>query len=520
MDSPAGRQPLRLSRLWHGFEQTVLGDLGLPIALGAAFLVVLPLIRRVHIAEYDEVAFLDAAHNVARNGLPLRSIGAAGIPLIEHPPLYFFMLSLYAPAAGNSLFFARSVTLAAALLCIVLTYKIAAIIGGRAAGFTAALFLALNPFFAVYSYFIRMEIFMVAAVLLAVFLLVRRQPPSMIEILLAGCALAAGCMLKEFAVVFAVPAAVYVWLTARGSFWRRSRAMLILAAPPVIAFFAWALWARALWPAEFASAAQRWLHSAVGGAVLDPRMSVGPAAWTEQLVVDLFRPGLLLALLAALLALVLLRRRPSAAEALLWGYVAAAVALSYFIRLRELRYLIAVIPCAAILGGVGLASLYRAGRGAARPSVMAGVAGLAVVLLLLAAPWQPERVLASGPSGEALTPTYRGRLLGNDPFYGVLAQTGAVLRRITEPAEVVVVAHQGPVVAYYADRHYMMLYTLNETAIMRVLAQARFLVWDAPTFLALDADAIARVEAAVQADFVLQEEVSRDGRTVGIYRRK
>jgi 4-amino-4-deoxy-L-arabinose transferase-like glycosyltransferase len=129
----------------------------------------LPLALSVRVAEYDEAVLLDVAGNIQRTGLPLRSLGAHGVAMLDHTPLYPFLLSLYAPAPGESLLLARGVTVLAALLCIGLTYKIGAVLGGRAAGFLAAAFVALNPFLAVYAYFVRMETFMVAFALSAVY---------------------------------------------------------------------------------------------------------------------------------------------------------------------------------------------------------------------------------------------------------------------------------------------------------------------------------------------------------------
>ena len=118
---------------------------------------------------------------------------------------------------GAACLLRRAVTAGVGLLCVVLTYAIGVSIGGKTAGFLAALFVALNPFLAVYSYFVRMEMFMVAPILLAIYLLVRRRSHTLVELLLVGFVLAIGCLFKEFAVVFTAPAALYVWLTTQGT---------------------------------------------------------------------------------------------------------------------------------------------------------------------------------------------------------------------------------------------------------------------------------------------------------------
>jgi hypothetical protein len=63
------------------------------------------------------------------------------------------------------------------------------------------------------------------------------------------------------------------------------------------------------------------------------------------------------------------------------------------------------------------------------------------------------------------------------------------------------------VIAYYADRRYLMLYTLKEPAIQKALAGARVLVWDAPTWLALPPDRVPAIEARVAADFSAAAQV-------------
>jgi hypothetical protein len=145
---------------------------------------------------------------------------------------------------------------------------------------------------------------------------------------------------------------------------------------------------------------------------------------------------------------------------------------------------------------------------------------LAVILLTFAGPWRPAAALSDGLTGAALTPAYRARLEDNDRFYGPMAQAGRELRKLSEPGEVVVVAHYGPVIAYYADRRYLMLYTLPEPAIMQALDQARLLVWDTPSWLRLPADRVPFVEARVAADFQLLHQVGHASPVINIYEQR
>jgi hypothetical protein len=91
---------------------------------------------------------------------------------------------------------------------------------------------------------------------------------------------------------------------------------------------------------------------------------------------------------------------------------------------------------------------------------------------------------------------------------------------LTAPGEVVTVVHQAPVVAYYADRPYALLYTLSLKTVTAVLEDTTVLVWDAPTFLAMSSEEVTSVQASVTADFVVQDQVSVAPRSVTIYKRK
>jgi hypothetical protein len=510
----------KLARRLSGEHRSpVSPDLLIVSGLSFLYLAMLaPLARSVHVAEYDEAIFLDVARSIQRSGLPLRSIGAHGTPFLDHTPLYTFLLSLYAPPTGANLAVARGVTVLAGLLCLFLTFRIATLLGGRTAGAIAGAFVALNPFLAVYAYFVRMEMFMIAAMMVAMYLLVRRRPLRTPDFIAVGFALAVAPLFKEFALILVAPAAVYAWFDGGPASRSRLLAAMGVVGPPVLAMAAWAIWAATRWPAQLSLAMSRWFHSASGGPISDPRMLTGSLQWSEQLANDLLGPGLVLGLVVALLWLLKRRGRIDAREALLWGYLGLAVLLSYLVRLRETRHLIAIAPVAAILSGLALAAVLRAARERGRLASAAAVASIAL-LVLLAGPWR----LAGSREGSpalSLAPSYRERLVNNDAFYGLLARAGEEAARLSAPDEVLTVAHQGPVIAYYADRHYLMLYTMDEAAIRRALDRSRFLVWDTPTWLALPESRVPDVEARVSADFAAAGEVSEGSRVVVIYQRK
>jgi hypothetical protein len=238
-----------------------------------------------------------------------------------------------------------------------------------------------------------------------------------------------------------------------------------------------------------------------------------------------------LGLLLALGICVFGRRCLQGSLGLLWAYTIVAVGLSFLTSLKEPRHLFGVLPAAALIAGSALAEIWNrrhaglGGRSAPAPRAAVPIrsitAGAIVVLILtLAGPFCLPLLGRSSSRGMAwIAPAYAERL-ANERFYHVLALAGKRAAAMTAPGEVVTVVHQAPVVAYYADRPYRMLYTLPIARVTEQLSQANVLVWDAPTFPALNRDEIERVQAAVSADFLLEEVVSDNYRSVAIYKRK
>ena len=139
----------------------------------------------------------------------------------------------------------------------------------------------------------------------------------------------------------------------------------------------------------------------------------------------------------------------------------------------------------------------------------AAFAVTAIAFLLWASPLR----VPTGPLGNVsswLDTLYGRRLLENDRFYNVLRLTGRYLQEHTAPDEVITVAHQAPVTAYYADRRHNMLYTLPKTAADRILERTGVLVWDDETFLAMTPAEVTALRNEVNARFKVVE-VIRDG---------
>ncbi len=475
----------------------------------------LPLVLKVHILEYDEALYMDIARNIQRSGLPLRSLGTRGVFWFFHPHhLYLYLLSLYASSSDLGVFTARLITVLFALTAVALTFAIGRRLSDLWGGWIAATLLAIHPFFALYGFFVREEVPMMAVMLAGFYLLLQRK------ILRAGILLAIAALYKEVVALFTACCAVYVWWYGRNAPHKRPREVIALVAPTVLAWSSWALWAYSLSPADFKATARRWLSLVTGVNLLDPRAHIGIGQWAQQVAFDLLGAAMAVGLLISLMAtLVDIQRRLSLEKALLWGYLLLSLVLSFVMRLKELRLWIALLPVAALLIGTSMdwgGLVYRIRHSPHRLS-RAVLVGAVALFFLLASPLR----LPSGPFDRPaswLDPLYGWRLLENDRFYRVLRLAGEYLRERTEPDEVITVAHQATVVAYYADRHYTMLYTLPKDAMDAILDRTRYLVWDDPIFLALTPSEVADLRREIQERFRV-EQVIRDGdREVLIYR--
>ena len=161
----------------------------------------------------------------------------------------------------------------------------------------------------------------------------------------------------------------------------------------------------------------------------DPRVAVGTGQWVQQLAFDLLGVAFVMSLAISLVvSLRQLRGRPSPTQVLLWGYLLSALAISFLVRLKELRHLIGVLPIAALIIGTsinwaGLIERLRASR-SRLPQAAFAVAAIAFLL------WASPLRVPTGPLGNVsswLDTLYGRRLLENDRFYNVLRLTGRYL---------------------------------------------------------------------------------------------
>lgn len=292
--------------------------------------------------DFDERIFLDVGRHIVDTGLPTRTV-ASPVPTLffDHTPLLVYVVAGVIGFGGPTLEIVRLLSLIAGVLTVLVVFRICFEARGVGSAFIAALLLASNPFFARYGWFVRMEVPMCLFMVLGVYLLFRRRA------LLTGIAIAVAVMLKEVALAFWLVAGVYA--VVRDG-WRRG-ALVVL--PTVIVFAAWVGYALSIGSAQFLATMNRWLFSAQGADIRDPRLHVGLVAWTRTVVATVLGAPLLAASGAAVAFVIAWKRRIPPITVVPIAYTAIALAASYVIRLKEPRFIIAVVPMLAL--AIGLA---------------------------------------------------------------------------------------------------------------------------------------------------------------------
>lgn len=481
-----------------------------------SLLIQLPLALEVKVVEYDEAIFLDVARNIQRTGLPLRSIGRAGVFYFEHTPLYPYFLSIYAVAG---VLFSRWITTLVSLGCVFLVYIIGKHLEGQIAGWVSALLLGVQSFFALYSFFVCMEIFYTFFLMVGFFSLAKniRVISTRRRWFITGAALAVAVLLKEIALVFVGICGMYILVR----FWKDGpalwTALFLVVIPPIAALVVWGIWCWYLSPDTFIAVMKRWIGAAMVGGH-DPRFFLTPFQWMRRIVVDLLGPGLTI-LWVGTVVYSIVRKRLKVVDWILLGYPIVAILLSFFIRLKEPRHLIGILPNIALFIGTKVEWEIIGTWAQRNRSRQLIFAILALVFLFSVSPMRLP--LENARNLRAwFDPLYAWRLFENDRYYNVLRLAGLYIHEHTDPKEVITVVHEATVTAYYADRHYYMLYTLPLEGVLRTLEKTRYLVWDQEVFLALNEKEIKSVHEYVNQHFWV-ETVIRDGyREVTIYRRR
>jgi len=292
--------------------------------------------------DFDERIFLDVARHIVDTGLPIRTVASPGPTLFfDHTPLLVYAVAVATALGGPTQELVRLLTLVTGVLTVLVVFRIGQEVRSVGSAFVAATLVAANPFFARYGWYVRMEVPMCLFMVVGLYLLLHRRYLS------SGLAIAVAVMLKEVALAFWFVAGVYA-MVREG--WRSGLRVVV---PSVIAFAAWVAYAMSIGSAQFLATMNRWLFSAQGASIHDPRLHVGLGAWTLTVAVWVIGPVLLGAAGVAA-AFVVAWKRPIPPIAFVpMAYVAIALAASYVIKLKEPRFIIAVVPMMAI--AIGLA---------------------------------------------------------------------------------------------------------------------------------------------------------------------
>ena len=287
---------------------------------------------------FDEHIFLDVGRHLVDTGLPLRAYAEPGGPVLffDHTPLYVYFVALMTAIGGPTDLLLRSTTLVFGVLTVLLVFLIGLELRGVEAALVGSMLVAVNPFFVTYSWFVRMEVPMCCFMVLAIYLLIHER------LFVAALAIATAVMLKEIALAFWLVAVLYV-LVRRGV-----RAAAVVAWPTPVVLGVWLLYANEIGHVQLMRTIGRWVGSAEGGQIRDPRLHVGIRAWVNLVLEKVIGPVMIFAA-GATAALVAIRRGPAPPiVAVPIVYVMVAIAASFVIRLKEPRFVVAIVPMIAL----------------------------------------------------------------------------------------------------------------------------------------------------------------------------
>lgn len=488
----------------------------MPLALFLAWQLV-P-IRNVNVAQYDEAIYLDVARSIQRTGLPVRTIDLEGRLLLDQTPLYPYSLSLMMAILGDNLRALRLITIAFALGTIALVFFVADRTRGPVAGLVAATLLAANPFFNLYSYFIRMEIFMCFFLVLATLFLSRYQEKRASgPLIAASLSITIAVLFKVIAVTFWGAAILWVAWISKGS---RVRHLAWLVAPTLLGLSIW-LGATLLVPGRFEAMSARW-QSAIGlnsATTIDLRASISNSSWLRTISNSIVHRELTGLALIALISYAFTWRRVPRIAPLLVGFILITIAGSLVVNLKEPRHVIGIIP--AICMVIGITVDWDQGWAWIRktPIRVAGAAVLAIVFLWALSPLRLPDTESRSQFEAWWEDTLRGRYFYNDSELRPVAEAGQYLAGHTNPGTLILVSRQGPVAGYYADRHYSLLYTGTFADNMALLRQHDYVVMDRQEFWNQTPEETERLLAYLRENFTIEQEFRTDNGYAAVYRR-
>ena len=121
------------------------------------------------------MSVVTSSTRVCRCG-PTRSRGPR--LFFDHTPLYVYFVAALTAIGGPTELIIRSTTLVFGLLTVLLVYRIGLELRGVGSALVGSMLVALNPFFATYSWFIRMEVPLCFFLVLALYLLIHERVPA------------------------------------------------------------------------------------------------------------------------------------------------------------------------------------------------------------------------------------------------------------------------------------------------------------------------------------------------------
>ncbi len=289
---------------------------------------------------FDESLFLDVGRAIALSGLPIQTFGRPHPSFFfDHTPLLVYVAGLATLVGSDTLTIMRAVVWTTGLGVVLGTF---AIVRGWVGFLAAALLAAGSPLLIAAAWILHMEEPMALTMVLAVLCLQREWLGR------ASVALAAGVMLKEFALLFAAVMTIYV-------LWRHGRvAAHRFAAPTVFSFIAWLAFAAALSAKQLGLVLQRWIDSAAWST--EGRFSGPPLEWLT--VLGSWVGWIVVAFAVGAIGLAVARRmRPSPLAIACFGYVILAIIASLVLAEKTARWWIGIAPMAAIGAGLLLTRL-------------------------------------------------------------------------------------------------------------------------------------------------------------------
>ncbi len=414
----------------------------------------------------------------------------------------------------------RLVTVFFGMGSIILTYLTVRQTQTAVSGFVAGVLLALNTFFAIYSYFLEMAVPMMFFILLAIYLLSREWNRSFWRYFGAGIAVALAIMLKELALIFLVVATSYVFVFGRN--WRERILLSVwFVLPTIIAMVMWVLWGVNLDKSEFGAGTSRWLGFIQGGNNAAGTRDLQLLPWLNILSNNFYSWGMLVLFGYAIFAyFIWFHRKLPQIFWLLLLYFGLATGASFFISIKEPRHIIALIPVVAMM--IGMLVNWEAVWNWVRTKPIRLIPIVAIVLLLAwnISPFKLPSMVQWEQKASWWEPMFSHRIFYSQQYYSVLKDTGHYLAEVTPPETIITVMHEGPIVGYYADRSNYFLYTMKYPRVLEILENTEFLVVDRQLFFELSPEEINVVMQYIEDNFKVIQVLDNQNRQVSVYQRQ